>query len=162
MLKIRAQTAIFISIIIVLTGIVLTSIFGLWTTQSSKTPRKLRIEQYAQQYDPADIRGSYSFSEISNLFHIPLEDLAAAFLVEEDNAAEFKCKELETIFADAPNEIGTGSVKLFVAFYLSLPFEPGEDTWLPEAAAQILKEKSNMPQEALNYLENHTTSFTEH
>lgn len=156
-MKIKPQITIIISICIVLTGIGFSYIFGLWTTQSNKVPKKLEHDENLNQYDPSDIRGSYTFSEISSLFNIPIEDLTAAFMVEEDAAAEFKCKDLELIFTDTPNEIGTGSVRMFAAFYLGLPYELTEDTYLTDSAVQILKQKSNITPEQLSYLETHTT-----
>ncbi|NCA79965.1 MAG: hypothetical protein EOM76_07260 [Sphingobacteriia bacterium] len=149
-----------ISICIVITGIILTSALGLWATQSTKVPQKFQEEKLSEQYNPADIRGSYTFSEISNLFHIPLEDLAAAFMVEKSKAAEFKCKELEGTFTQAAGEIGTDSMRMFVAFYLGLPYDLASDTYLTQVGAQILKEKSNITSEQLSYLENHTITIS--
>lgn len=155
-MKIKPQITIILSIFIVLAGIAITSALGLWATQSTKIPEKFKEEELSGQYNPSDIRGSYTFSEISNLFKIPLEDLSAAFLVEESGAGEFQCKALEGIFADAPNEIGTGSVRMFVAFYLGLPYELAEDTYVTDEGAKILKEKSKITAEQLSYLESHT------
>ena len=155
-MKIKPQTTIMLSIGIVIAGIAFTSMLGFWTTQSTKVPQKLEQEAYSKQYDPADIRGSYTFLEISNLFSIPIEDLATAFLVEEDAANEFKCKDLEGIFANSPNEIGTGSVRLFVAFYLGLPYDLTESTYVTNRAAEILKQRSSITSEQLSYLETHT------
>ena len=159
-MKIKPQTTIIISTCIVLAGIIVTFVSGLWVTQSTKIPDKLKQSEYSQKNDPADIRGSYTFSEISKLFNVPVEDLASAFLVEEDNAGEFKCKDLEKIFADAPNEIGTGSVRMFVAFYQGLPYSLTENTYVPARAAEILKQKSSITPEQLSYLESHTVTFS--
>jgi hypothetical protein len=153
------MTAITISIVLVLAGIIATSALGLWKTTSTKEPQKYRQTEYAGQYNPADIRGSYSFSEISQLFDIPLADLAAAFSLGEDEAKDFKCKELEAKFAGLPYEVGTGSVRMFAAFYKGLPYELAEDTYLTEEAGRILKEKSNITPEQITYLENHTVSL---
>jgi hypothetical protein len=133
---------------------------GLWVTQSTKVPDKLKQSEYSQKNDPADIRGSYTFSEISKLFNVPVDDLAAAFLVEEDNAGEFKCKDLEKIFADVPNEIGTGSVRMFVAFYQGLPYDLSGSTYVTDHAAELLKQKSSITSEQLTYLESHTVTFS--
>lgn len=155
-MKIKPQITVVISICIVLAGIVSTSILGLWATQSTKIPEKLKQEEYSGQYDPSDIRGSYTFSEISNLYSIPIEDLADAFLVDKSMANSFKCKDLEGAFADASNEIGTDSVRLFVAFYHGLPFELSGSTYVTDSAAQILTRRSAILPEQLSYLENHT------
>lgn len=159
-MKLKPQTAILAALAIFISGIFLTAAAGLWNTQSSKTPARLDIQQYAGAYDPADIRGSYSFSEISSLYQIPLSDLAAAFGVSEQDAPDFKCKDLETIYADSTYEIGTGSVRLFTAFYLGLPYEPAEDDYLPEAAAGILTERGNLTPEQQDYLQTHAVPST--
>ena len=145
---------------VLLGGIGLAQWTGVWATTSQKNPARYTSGAYAGQYNPADIRGSYPFSEISDLFHVPIKDLAAAFQVEESKAADFKCKELETIFSEAPNEIRTGSVRMFVALYLGLPYELTEDTYLPDTAVQIIKEKSKLSQEKLEYLESHTVPIS--
>lgn len=159
-MKIKPQITIIISVCIVLTGIGFTYILGLWTTQSTKVPKMLEQDENLNQYDPSDIRGSYTFSEISSLFNIPIEDLATAFMVEEDAAEDFTCKDLETIFADTPNEIGTGSVRMFVAFYLGLPYELTDSTYVTDSAAQILKQNSKITPEQLSYLETHITAVS--
>lgn len=157
-MKLKPQTAILAALAIFISGIFLTSAAGLWNTQSTKIPARLDIQQYSGAYDPADIRGSYTFSEISSLYQIPLSDLAAAFGVGEQDASGFKCKDLETIYADSAYEIGTGSVRMFTAFYLGLPYEPTEEDYLPEPAAEILSERGSMTQEQQDYLQTHTVS----
>lgn len=155
-MRIKPIYAIIIVLGIFIAGIFVTSVTGLWSTKSTKVPSKLDDVQYSQSYDPADIRGSYTFSEISSLYGIQLEDLAAAFGISEGEAAAFKCKDLETISEESAYEIGTGSVRLFTAYYLGLPYTPTEETYLSETAAQILKEKGGMTQEQSDYLEGHT------
>ncbi|MHB1314651.1 MAG: hypothetical protein ACYCX2_04105 [Christensenellales bacterium] len=155
-MRLKPQTALIISAAILVIGIVLTSVLGLWTTESTKIPKKIAEGDSLGQYDPADIRGSYTFADISKSFSVPVEDLAAAFQVEQSQANGFQCKGLESKFADAPNEIGTGSVRLFVALYANLPYEPTEDTYLPDTAAEVLKAKSNLSPENFAYIESHT------
>ena len=155
-MKVKSQTTVIISIFIVLAGIVFTSVLGLWHTQSTKVPQKLKQDEDSQQYDPADIRGSYSFLEVSNLFNVPVKDLAAAFFVNGGEVNDFKCKDLEGTFANATNEIGTGSVRMFVAFYHGLPYDLTGSTYVTDRAAQLLKQNSKMTPEQLSYLETHT------
>lgn len=155
-MKLKPLTVILAALAIFVSGILITSAAGLWNTQSSKIPAKLDIPQYEGEYDPADIRGSYTFSEISGLFQIPLSDLAAAFGVGEQDAPAFKCKDLETIYGDSAYEIGTGSVRLFTAFYLGLPYDLTGDTFLTEAAAEILEERGSMTETQRDYLQTHT------
>lgn len=178
---IKSNTTLIISTIIVITGIVTTNALGIWTTVSTKIPKKLSTEQASQlistnnsrsddstttsstednkpilEYDPADIKGSYTFLEISKLYLIPIGNLASAFNVDENIAETFKCKDLEGIFADASNEIGTASVRMFVSYYYGLDYESAEEVYLPDSAVTILKTNSKITQTQLVYLETHT------
>jgi hypothetical protein len=155
-MKIKPQAAALLVLCIFIAGIAVTSALGLWRTTTSKIPAKLKDTQYAEAYDPADIRGSYTFSDISRLYGIPLEDLAAAFSVDPKAASQFQCKSLESIFGDSPYEIGTASVRMFAAYYLGLPYVPTEESYLPEAAAKILTEKGSMTPEQREDLNSHT------
>lgn len=155
-MKIKPQTAILLVLAIFIAGITATSAAGVWTTKTTKTPAKLTGPQYSDTYDPADIRGSYTFSDISNFYQIPLEDLAAAFGVEESRAAAFKCKDLESIYENELYEVGTASVRLFAAYYLGLSYSSAEETYLPDTAAEILIKKGALTQEQRAYLESHT------
>lgn len=155
-MRIKPQTAIISVLAIFIIGIAITSATGLWQTQTTKTPSKLENAQFSDKYDPADIRGSYTFSDISRLYGLPLGDLSAAFGVDEAAASDFKCKDLESIYGESQYEIGTASVKMFTAYYLGLPYEPSEETYLPGSAATILTEKGNMTQEQRDYLKGHT------
>jgi hypothetical protein len=65
-------------------------------------------------------------------------------------------KDLESIYGESQYEIGTASVKMFTAYYLGLPYEPAEETYLPDSAATILTEKGKMTQEQRDYLKGHT------
>lgn len=155
-MKIKPQTAIFMSLGVFAAGILLTSALGLWSTKPSQENKRAGREAYQDQYDPEDIRGSHTFSEISGLYGVPLDDLSDAFSVRKTDAGSFKCKDLKTVFGGYAEEIGTGSVKMFVAFYTGLSYELHEETYLPEAAASILKKQDNLTAERLSYLEAHT------
>ncbi|WP_455382487.1 hypothetical protein [Salinispira pacifica] len=123
-----------------LLGIGGTMLFNLWSTENSKVPVTIGSGEFAGQADPADIRGSYSFKEIETAFGVPVGDLAAAFGVDK-NAEEFRCKDLETEYEGIDlggGEIGTDSVRLFVALYNGIPYEAEETTRLPVAAAAVL------------------------
>ncbi len=131
-------------IVIFVAGIGGTMAFNLWQTESRKVPAKIAEGPAAGQANPADIRGSYSFTDIETAFGVPVRDLARAFDVPQKDAATFKCKDLETLYGESNAaqgiEIGTGSVRLFVARYLSLPTAGLEDSALPEPALQLLAE----------------------
>ena len=126
-MKLKPQTTVWLSIALVTVGIGITMATGLWQTESNKIPRALptpavvTASDYSGsttvQYDPADIRGSYKFGEVSNLYGIPLEVLAQAFGIPQDDVEAFQVKGLEALYPDAENEIGTASVRLFTACF---------------------------------------------
>ena len=163
-MKIKPQTTVFVSILLVLAGILGSWVLGWWQTESEKIPQRLETLSAAGEeaaYDPADIRGSYTLEEISTLFEIPLEELAAAFAVDQGSAAGFKVKDLETIYTDPDSEVGTSSMRLFVAWYKGLPYELKEDSFLPAPAAVLLREKAALSEEQLAYLDSHTLPMAE-
>lgn len=83
--------------------------------------------------------------------------MANAFGLPADvDPSTFKNKDLETIYADQELEIGTGSVRMFVALYTGLPYEYVEEPYLLDEAVQILKDKVELTQEQVEYLELHT------
>ncbi len=165
-MKIKPTTTFIISTVFVVAGIIITMATGLWQTESTKEPRLLDIAtlettddatgEVITQYDPADIRGSYRFGEISDLYGVPLKDLAEAFGLTEVEAAEFQTKSLETLYPDEELEIGTASVRMFVAYYLGLPYTPTEESWLPESAVKVLQTSGQMTDEQAAYIAEHT------
>lgn len=156
-MKIKPQLAFLITLVIFIVGIAATSALGLYNTKTNKEPAKLDQAGYTNQNDPGDIRGSYTFSDISSLYGVALDDLSDAFGQSGSTSAATKCKDLATIYASSPEEIGTASMRMFVAFYLGLPYAPTEDTYLPDSAANILKEKGAMTVEQKSYLDAHIT-----
>jgi len=132
-------------------GIGGTMAFNLWQTESGKIPATYTSGEFAGEYDPGDIRGSYSFDDIRSAFGVPVADLARAFGVESAPApAAFRCKELEDMYAGLEEgEVGTDSVRWFVALYRGLPFAPEDDTLLPNPAVSLLEEKGKLSGEQL-------------
>ena len=134
-----------IVLIVIFGGIAMTMAFNLWKTEGSggsRIPVTFKVGEFAGEYNPADIRGSYSFGHISELWEIPLAELGAAFeLGAIENLADFKCKDLEAAYANLEEsvEIGTGSVKVFVAFYTGLPYTLTDDEYLPQSAVELLR-----------------------
>ena len=138
---------------------------GWWQTESDKTPVRYKDGDAAGEYNPSDIRGSYSFGEISELFEIPLEMLARAFRIPSDvDTSEFKNKDLETLYAnlDGDIEIGTSSMRLFVAYYKGLPYSPSEDTYLLKPGVNILKANAELTQAQIDYLDAHMIDIEPH
>ncbi len=145
-------------IIIIIGGIYVAKGFGLWSTESDKIPSRLSEGLGAGSYDPFDIRGSYSFGEISNLFEIDINLLAKAFqLGDGDDVKELKSKDLESMYGELEGdiEIGNESVQVFVAIMKEHDIS-GADAFLPVSAVQVLlDENPNRSEDVLIYLESH-------
>ena len=134
-------------------GIFTAKLTGVWITESTKEPVKLTEGEFEGEYDPEDIRGSYSFCDIENAFGVKADLIAEAFNIETDNPCNVKAKDLETVFGylDEDTEIGTGAIKLFVAFYTGLPH--GEIEYFPSTAVDVLKREGKWTDEMESLLE---------
>ncbi len=149
-----------IVLIFLLGGIAFSSAMGWWATESSKVPVTFTEGEFAGQANPVDIRGSYTFGDIANSFDVTPEVLAQAFGITEGDPAAFAVKELEAIYLDSGFEIGTASVRLFVAYYTGLPFDTtGQEIYLPQSATKILLAKGNLTAEQIAYLEKYTVAL---
>jgi hypothetical protein len=155
-MTLRSKTLAGIVAAVLFGGIVISNSMGWWLTESSKEAATFTEGEFAGMPDPADIRGSYTFGDVEKNFGVPAGLLAEAFGVETDDPAAFQVKNLETQYEDSTVEIGTASVRLFVAFYTGLPYDlSAEESWLPEAAARSLLDLSLEP-ERVDYINSHT------
>jgi hypothetical protein len=157
-MKLNSITLALIIIVLLFGGIGFSSAMNWWQTESQKIPVTYKEGEAAGQYNPADIRGSYTFGQISDLYAVSLDDLRTAFRISEGtDPASFQVKSLEAQFADLPVEMGTSSVRMFVAFYNGLPYEISEDkeTYLFSEAAAVLQARGKMTSEQAAYLEAH-------
>ena len=149
-----------IVLVVIFGGILFSSAMGWWATESTKVPVTFTEGEFAGLANPADIRGSYTFGDISKSFDVTPEVLAQAFGIAEGDPAAFAVKELETIYADSGVEIGTTSVRLFVAYYSGLPFDTtGQEIYLPQSATDILLAKGNLTPEQIAYLQQYTVTL---
>ena len=151
-----------IVLVMLLGGIAFSSALGWWVTESTKVPVTFSEGEFAGRANPADIRGSYTFGDIANSFDVTPEVLAQAFAVTESDPAAFAVKELEAIYLDNGFEIGTASVRLFVVFYSSLPFDTtDQEIYLPQSATDILLASGTLPPDQIAYLELYTVHVGE-
>ena len=151
-----------IVIVLMFGGIFFSSAMGWWATESTKEPVTFTDGDFAGEANPADIRGSYTFGDIANSFDVTPEVLAQAFGITEGDPAVFAVKELEVIYADSGFEIGTASVRLFVAYYAGLPFDTtDQEIYMPQSATDILLAKGNLSPEQIAYLEAYTVTLGE-
>jgi len=159
-MKLKSRHVAPLVLVVFVLGIGGTMAFNLWRTETNKIPAKLSTGEHEGEYNPADIRGSYTFSDISEIFKIPLEDLSKAFGLERvDDVGEFQCKELKELYPEPEEgEIGTDSAKLFVALYTGLPHTMEETTRLPAPALSVLSER--LSQEELREVEKLTISLS--
>lgn len=140
-------------------GIAFSSVMGWWATEATKVPVTFAEGEFAGQANPVDIRGSYTFGDIAKSFDVTPEVLAQAFGVTTEDPSTFAVKELETLYLDSSFEIGTASVRLFVAFYTALPFDTtDQQIYLPQAATDILLVNGNLTPERISYLEQFTVA----
>ncbi len=151
-MRIKSKTAGLILPVFFVLGILIASTLGYWVTEGSKTPKKISEGDFAGEADPSDIRGSYSFSDLTNAFDIPVDTLAKAFgFSDAENPEEIKVKDFEAVYGKIGDlEIGTGSMRLFIALYKGLPFEADDDTAIPQPAWNILKKEGASDEETLD------------
>lgn len=146
-------------VLIMFGGILFSNGMGWWSTVSSKVPAAYTEGEFAGQANPADIRGSYTLGDIEKNFDISAALLTQAFAVQTDDPAAYQVKNLETQYAESQVEIGTSSVRLFVAFYKGLPFDLSTDIYLPETAVNLLQERPLTPEQSA-YLAAHIARQT--
>ncbi len=160
-MRLTAKPLALIILAVLFGGVMVTSAFNWWTTESSKVPAKFTEGEAAGQYNPADIRGSYTFGDIEKNFAVPAAQLAAAFaLPAGTDPASFKVNQLESIYEGPEVEIGTASVRLFTAFYTGLPYDLAEEeSYLPRQAVEILTALGTLSPERLAYLAAHTVDL---
>jgi hypothetical protein len=149
-----------IVLLVMFGGIAFSSAMGWWVTESTKQPVTFTEGDFAGQANPADIRGSYTFGDIAKSFDVTPEVLAQAFGITEGDPAAFAVKELEAISLESGYEIGTSSVRLFVAYYAGLPFDTtGQEIYMPQSATDILLAKGNLTPEQIAYLEKYAVTL---
>jgi len=171
-MKIKSWHMGLIVLVVIFGGIAMTMAFNLWNiegggggqgTEGVLVPVTFQVGEFAGEYNPADIRGSYSFGHISELWEIPLAELGTAFVLGSiDNLADFRCGDLHEAYANLEEdvEIGTGSVKAFVALYTSLPYTLADDEYLPQSAVELLKAKANLTEDQVEFLDTHSVDIS--
>lgn len=144
-MRIKATTAGLVLPVLFILGILVTSALGYWRTENSKVPSKFTEGIFAGEADPADIRGSYTFTDLEKAFDIPVVTLARAFGFEDsENPGGTQVKILEGTYGEKDGlEIGTSSMRLFIALYKGLPFETDIDTAIPQTAWNLLNQEGS-------------------
>lgn len=139
MTVIRTRGLAIISIVTIFGGIGLSSILGWWRTTTDKEPVLIRSGEFAGLPDPGDIRGSYTWADVSKAFGIPEAGILAAF---GSSSATDKANSLEETWGALLPEgltFGMDSVRNFVALYTGLPFTVPVGVILPVTAIAVLR-----------------------
>jgi hypothetical protein len=163
-MKIKTWVMAIICIVSIFGSVAASSAFGLWKTTADKIPAKYTSGEASGEYNPLDIKGSYDFATISRVFEIPLADLGIAYGVPDDPAlGSFQVKTLEEIWSSVSTdsrEIGTDSVRFFVAFYKGTPMEFVDTVGIPGAAVDLLLAKGKPTEEQKNFMASHRVDDT--
>ena len=163
-MKIKTWVMAIICIVAIFGSIAVSSAFGFWQTTTDKIPAKYSSGEAAGEYNPLDIKGSYDFATISRVFEIPLADLGIAYGVPDGPAlGSFQVKTLEEIWSTVLTnnlEIGTDSVRFFVAFYKGTPMEFVDTVGIPGAAVDLLLAKGKPTEEQKSFMTSHRVDAT--
>ncbi len=141
---IKAKAVAPVIVVLFVLGVGGTMALNIWNTETTKIPRKYDKGEFAGEFDPADIRGSYALADIESSFNVPVQDLVDAFgLKDIKYPEEFQIKSLEEMYGNLPDgvEIGTDSVRYFVSLYTGLPYTPSESIHLLRPAFRLLKDR---------------------
>lgn len=158
-MRIKANVLGVIVLLVIFGGVATSSLFNIWSTTSTKEPARYQTGNFKGQYNPSDIRGSYTFKDVNNAFNISVSVLGEAFGVQDyEELNHFQLKNLETIYGDLKSrgkEIGTDSVRVFVALYLGLPIQLSEDNYLLKPAVDILIDRGIVTEEQSSFIKAH-------
>lgn len=158
-MKVKSGAVAIIILAVIFGSVAYTSYTGQWKTKTEKVPTTYTEGTSSGQYNPADIRGSYTFADIEKSFGISADELAAAFAIEGRDNPTVQVKEIEGVYSALDTqgkEVGTDSIRIFVALYKGLPITLTDTTYIPRPAVEILKAKAALNQEQLEYLDTHT------
>ena len=137
--KISTRTLGIVTVIVLFGGIGISMLMGLWIVTSTKQPALITEGEFEGQPSPTDIRGSYTWDDISKAFGIPSNVLVEAFGA---SSGADKVNLMEALYLGKlpeGQEIGTDSARLFVSLYTLLPHITEEGTILPESAILVLR-----------------------
>lgn len=155
-MRLRQKFVPIVIFAVLLGGIGLAKLTGVWATTTNRNPARYNSGSFAGQYNPADIRGSYTFADVARLFGIDEQVLLSAFALPADtDTSQYRTRDLEARYANLDQEIGNESVQVFVALYKQLPVVL-DDTALPEqAVGLILDANPDLTQEQRDWLQAH-------
>jgi hypothetical protein len=158
-MKLNNKVLFIVILIVVFGGIGTAMALNVWNS----TPGTRASSDTVTAADPAYIKGSDSFADISQAYNIPLDDLKAAFAPNSTaKFADMKARELKTLYSQLENDIvvETESVRIFAAMYTKVPYYYSNAAYLPSSAVKVLKEKTSLSPEQLIFLETHSIDLS--
>lgn len=153
MIRVRTLPLAAAVVVAMFGGVFASKALGVWNTTNSKQPAVFKTGELAGLPNPADIRGSYTWLDIEKAFGVSAAETAALFSAPGfvvDPAGRVNA--LESYYKErlpADKEVGTDSVRLFVALLTGLPHTPEEGTALPAAAVDYLAARGKANEAAL-------------
>lgn len=167
-MKIKPALLALITIVIILGGIGIAQLSGIWSTTSNGGSegggggygggRNETVT--AGSLEPEDIRGSFTFASVATAFEIDPAVLLTAFGLPADlDPADLRTGDLEALYESSGLDIGNGSVKIFVSMYKNIPMDLEEDSYLPVTAIDIIQAASpDLTAEQQAFLISNTTA----
>jgi hypothetical protein len=131
---------------------------------TEKEPLRFKDGPFAGEAIPADIRDSYTLADTAFFYQLPLDVLGGAFMIPPQYVDLIRHSDLKKVYKSLAlngKELGNSSVIMFVSLFKGMPFEPREPTYLLEMAVQTLKERGNLSEEQVKYLDQHTVMLSE-
>lgn len=166
-MKVKPIWLALITLVIIFGGIGIAQLTNVWSTESEGggggngngggRSRTIEVGDYA----PEDIRGSFSFQNVSDAFGIEPAILLNAFgLPADTDPNDFRTGDLETLYEASGVEVGNGSVKMFVALYKNLPVEIDVESFLPAPAVEAIRQfNTHLTAEQEGYLLSNEIDF---
>jgi ferredoxin len=142
--KISTRALGIVSVAVLFVGIGFSMLLGLWNVASSKQPSLIRQGQFSGQPSPSDIRGSYTWDDVSKAFGIPSNVVMEAFGATSSTDRVSLLEALYQGKVPEGQEVGTDSVRLFVSLYTGLPHSPEAGTLLPTSAIMVLEREGKV------------------
>jgi hypothetical protein len=137
-LNFSTKSTALIVLVSVFLGVFILNSLGLWETDNSK----VKVENINDSSIEL-IKGSYTFATIEENYDVDVETLARAFNLTGDNLEGMKINVLESAYGGLEVEIGTESIKYFIALYNGVDFYPN---YLPSTAVDVLLELGKIDQ----------------
>jgi len=163
-MKIKPWIMAALIMVILFGGIGVARLTGLWNTsfnggRGNGSGQREPIVPGA--YEPADIRGSFTFADVATAFDIDAKVLLNSFgLPESTDPTTIKNKDIETLYKASGYEVGNGSVKIFVALYKNLPLTIDYSSYLPRPAVEaILAVNPDLTSEQKSYLASNVIDY---